>query len=72
MAQRVKCYNIGCELCQKGKLLNKTVLGKSVYYCKAKKKAITRKNAKECMNFRCKAQNQYFCKTCNGGRKVGK
>lgn len=71
MAQRVKCKELGCEMCRKGKILKKTHLG-SIYYCKVSKQETTRRSAKECMGFRCKTPNYYFCKNCNGGKKVGK
>ena len=70
MGQRVKCNELGCEMCKKGKILKKTHNGETVYYCKSSKEEITRKKAKECIKFRCKAEKQYFCKSCNGGVKI--
>lgn len=63
MSVRVKCGDVGCEKCSKG-----THYKDNEYYCKTRKCTLQRQNAKECALFRCKGPDEYYCKTCRGGK----
>ena len=68
MSQRVKCNDADCESCKRGKFLRSSQLEGRTYYCKALKKEVQRHDAKDCLEFRCRVNGHYYCKTCRGGK----
>lgn len=68
MSVRVKCDDVGCDKCLRGLYAGQDGFERKQYYCKIRKSIIPKENAKDCNSFRCKGPDEYYCKTCRGGK----